>query len=231
MSKIMWILGLVLAAVGILLGAKSIISPGQMQIYGLTPETAAVLFVGGVLSLGMGSVINGLSNIAGAPAELPMMTKAIVSETVSDVVTETPTRIPGFGRKAVEAASVAAGAVVAETASVTSAVSTTTSNSVADTIAALEQAKSDIKTALGGVESMTDPQEHLEPVHAVSVEPVEEVATETELFVVEEKIIRGRPSRILSDDTVEAETDEGWMRFENLEHLNEYLDSMEPNEA
>jgi hypothetical protein len=33
---------------------------------------------------------------------------------------------------------------------------------------------------------------------------------------------------VLSDGTVEAETDEGWMRFENLEHLEEYLDAMSP---
>ena len=45
---------------------------------------------------------------------------------------------------------------------------------------------------------------------------------------VEEKLIRGRPARVLSDGTVEAETDEGWMRFENLEHLEEYLDAMSP---
>ena len=61
--------------------------------------------------------------------------------------------------------------------------------------------------------------------------PVAAEPAEGELFVVEEKIIRGRPSRILSDDTVEAETDEGWMRFENLEHLNEYLDSIEEGDA
>jgi hypothetical protein len=62
--------------------------------------------------------------------------------------------------------------------------------------------------------------------------PAEEAAEgEDDLYVVEEKIIRGRPSRILSDDTVEAETDEGWMRFENLEHLNEYLDSVEEGQA
>lgn len=47
-----------------------------------------------------------------------------------------------------------------------------------------------------------------------------------ELYVVEDKVIRGRQSRILSDGTVEAETDEGWMRFENLEHLDEYLDAV-----
>ena len=48
-----------------------------------------------------------------------------------------------------------------------------------------------------------------------------------ELYVVEDKVIRGRSARILSDGTVEAETDEGWMRFENLEHLDEYLDAVE----
>jgi hypothetical protein len=45
--------------------------------------------------------------------------------------------------------------------------------------------------------------------------------------VVEERVIRRHPARILSDGTVEAETAEGWMRFENLEHLDEYLDAME----
>ena len=51
--------------------------------------------------------------------------------------------------------------------------------------------------------------------------------SDTEFYVVEDKVIRGRSARILSDGTVEAETDEGWMRFENLEHLDEYLDAVE----
>jgi hypothetical protein len=49
---------------------------------------------------------------------------------------------------------------------------------------------------------------------------------EEALFVVEERTIRDRPARLLSDGTVEAETDEGWMRFENVEHVEEYLDAM-----
>ncbi len=48
-----------------------------------------------------------------------------------------------------------------------------------------------------------------------------------QLYIVEEVEIRGKQARVLSDDTVEAETAEGWMRFENLEHLEEYLDAME----
>jgi hypothetical protein len=64
--------------------------------------------------------------------------------------------------------------------------------------------------------------------------PDDEIAAEGEvvddglLYVVEERIIRRHPARILSDGTVEAETAEGWMRFENLEHLDEYLDAVEP---
>ncbi len=234
MSKVMWILGLILTTLGVLLGVKSIISPGQMQIYGLTPETAAILLVGGIVSIGLGSVINALTGFTTKPIAMPEIAKAAVTETVVEPAEDIPTRIPGFGRKSAEvagAAAAVAGAAIVETKSTVNTITATTTGSVADTIAALEQAKSDIKTALGGVENMTAPEESLEPVHAVSEEIVEEAPAESELYVVEEKIIRGRPSRILSDDTVEAETDEGWMRFENLEHLNEYLDSMEPPEA
>ncbi len=47
------------------------------------------------------------------------------------------------------------------------------------------------------------------------------------LYVVEQRVIRGRQARILSDGTIEAEMDEGWLRFENREHLDEYLDALE----
>jgi len=57
-------------------------------------------------------------------------------------------------------------------------------------------------------------------------EAPEALPQEEELFVVEERVIRKRPARLLSDGTVEAETDEGWMRFENVEHVEEYLDAM-----
>ena len=46
------------------------------------------------------------------------------------------------------------------------------------------------------------------------------------LFVVEERMFRGKQARVLSDGTVEAETAEGWMRFEDFDHLEEYLDAM-----
>jgi hypothetical protein len=46
------------------------------------------------------------------------------------------------------------------------------------------------------------------------------------LYVVEERMFRGKQARVLSDGTIEAETAEGWMRFEDFDHLEEYLDAM-----
>lgn len=68
-------------------------------------------------------------------------------------------------------------------------------------------------------------------VEAIADDAADEAGGETlpqedALFVVEERTIRKRPARLLSDGTVEAETDEGWMRFENVEHVEEYLDAM-----
>ena len=229
MSNLMRIFGVVLiaAAIGIVLLLK--FSTAQMQILGITPEAVAILLVGGVLSLGLGGVISALSNIGNSEAtviKLPPATTAVAED-----ADETANALPkmDFGKKRFEANA---------TSSVsTPAAKAAPNSSVADTIAALEQAKSDIKTALGGVESMGSPAESPVPAYVspppilAPQEPEADEPADGELFVVEEKIIRGRPSRILSDDTVEAETDEGWMRFENLEHLNEYLDSLEEGDA
>jgi hypothetical protein len=114
-----------------------------------------------------------------------------------------------------------------------------------ETIIAIEKAKSDLESALGPPPSPPSPPpsetpEAAEPPPPAAKETVLVAEVETEfdvapaegeeeqLYVMEEKLIRGRPARVLSDGTVEAETDEGWMRFENLEHLEEYLDAMSP---
>ncbi len=228
MSKLMWILGILLAAAGIALGLMSVLSPGRMDVWGVKLDTAAILLVGGILSLGIGGVIDALK----ASRKLPHNRDAEIAVTSMPAIVETTAvQIPaGFGRKAVGAT-----AAVAATAAI---VAEAPKSSVADTIAALDEAKADIKKALGGMDNISTPEPHVEPVHveaptpAVAAEAEDEVVdADPSLFVVEEKIIRGRPARILSDETVEAETDEGWMRFENLEHLNEYLDSTEEPDA
>ena len=233
MSNLMRIFGAVLiaAAIGIVLLLK--FSTAQMQILGITPETVAILLVGGVLSLGLAGVISGLSNMASSEATVIKLPTAATS--VSEAVDEPAAELPkmDFGKKRFDANTTSSALPPVSP----SPAKAQPNNSVADTIAALEQAKSDIKTALGGVESMGAPAETPVPAYVspppvlAPQEPETDEPADGELFVVEEKIIRGRPSRILSDETVEAETDEGWMRFENLDHLNEYLDSLEEGEA
>jgi hypothetical protein len=236
MSKLMSVLGIVLLAVGVALALVGFVNPAQMQVYGLTIETASVLLTGGILAIGLGGVIAALegrqpvvSNETAVDTFVPATkTEAPVIEATKAVeaaaAEETPVRVrfPGFGRKvAATGTAVAATATVAEAAPAASPVD--------ETIAALEQAKADIANAVGGVTTLSEPavEDAVEDVEEDTAE--DEESADGELYVVEEREIRGRPARILSDDTVEAETDEGWMRFENLEHLNEYLDSAAEN--
>jgi hypothetical protein len=215
MSKLMFIFGILFLAAGVALGFQLYFSPGEMQVRGLTPDVAAILIVGGALCWGLGGTIGAVRD-------------RIVAPVVAEVVTETPEapaekpampKFTGFGKKTAAAAVAAeASAAVAETAAASK-------TSVADTVAALEQAKTDIAVALG-----VEPQKAAAEVPVAATLEPEEKAEEAdgELYVVEEKVIRGRPARVLSDGTVEAETDDGWMRFENLEHLDEYLEAMVP---
>ena len=231
MSNLMRVFGVVFIAAAVVLVLLLKFSTAQMQILGITPETVAILLVGGVLSLGLAGVISALSNSGNFEAAVTKLPPATRADEEGDEEPAAALPKMDFGKKRFEANTTAS--VLPPV--IPPAAKATASNSVADTIAALEQAKSDIKTALGGVESMTGSVEtpvpaYISPPPPPAVTAVDEPA-EGELFVVEEKIIRGRPSRILSDDTVEAETDEGWMRFENLDHLNEYLDSLEEGDA
>jgi hypothetical protein len=215
MSKLMLIFGILFMSLGVALGFLIHFKPGQMQVVALTPEVSAILLVGGALCLGLGGLIGALRDRAVA-------TTAPV-EVVAEAAAEKPAtpKFTGFGKKAATAtvATEPAAAAIEEVAAESTASPKT---SVAETVSALEQAKSDIAAALG-VEARETPA--AEPVTA-KAEP--EAVETVELYVVEEKVIRGRPARVLSDGTVEAETDEGWMRFENLEHLDEYLEAMVP---
>jgi hypothetical protein len=213
MSKLMFIFGILFMSAGLALGFLVHFSPGEMQVRGLTADVSAILVVGGALCLGLGSTIGALRDRTIAP---------VAVETAPETLEEKPAtpKFTGFGKKAVATAAVAeASAAVAETAASSKA-------SVADTVAALEQAKTDIAVALGVEPQKSAPEEFVVAKAEPEAKPV--AADAEELYVVEEKVIRGRPARVLSDGTVEAETDEGWMRFENLEHLDEYLEAMVP---
>ena len=222
MSKLMFVFGVLFLAIGLAIGLKVYFSPGQMQIYGLTAEVVSILLVGGVLSLGLGGLIWALDDGAN-------LRVAVDASTLQAGMT--PTATPKFAGSAAKAAKAAK---AAETKAETE--NPSLRPSVTDTVIALEQAKSDIARALeikpvtmNDARPLVDaPQAPVIEAKTQAAAAVEEEAEENDLYVVEEKVIRGRPARVLSDGTVEAETDEGWMRFENLEHLNEYIDAMAP---
>lgn len=209
MSKFMMIVGILLLAIGVALGLMTIFSPGPMQVYGLTAEVAAILLVGGVLSMGIGGILDALVHPIAGTAELPRVAPPVATAAVA-------------------------------TAAVAATAEEALSPAVSETIKALEKAKTDLQTAFE-----EKPAESLSEAVAVEPEPepvaeevIEEPAEEEvspdddgQLYVLEERSIRGHAARLLSDGTVEAETSEGWMRFENLEHLDEYLDAMEPPRA
>jgi hypothetical protein len=215
MSKLMSVLGIILLAVGLAIGLLEIANPGHLQGMGVNLDTSVSLIVGGILAIGLGGVIaaleRGILTVPGyeETTATEEVATTVEAETSTSEAEEKPSRkilFPSFGRKAAATAAVAA---------------EDSPPSVQETIDALEQAKKDIKGALGGMETILPETETAESKSdSASDEPVE-----GELYVIEEKTIRGRPARILSDNTVEAETDEGWMRFENVDHLNEYLDS------
>src|SRR5688572_24409717 len=66
MSKLMIILGIIVAAAGAVTGALIYVSPGQMQVLGLTAEVAAIALVGGLGLIGLGGVISALDRTTAA---------------------------------------------------------------------------------------------------------------------------------------------------------------------
>jgi len=252
MSVFLKMAGATLMMLGIGLGLTIVTKPGMLDALGIRLDTAALLLIGGILATGQSAIVDGLKNrrtSSGASSAVAEASAAYVAP-VAAVSTSLPN---AFTRKPDLAAPVAAAgaktlgmAAVAGAGLAAVAAKATSKDPVAETISALEQAKADVIKSIGGMDATTHAPVEVAPIQASPVHPVaaevahapepaavdEETSDEPELdeeglFVVEEKVVRGRPARILSDDTVEAETDEGWMRFENMEHLNEYLDSVE----
>jgi len=209
MSKLMTVLGIILLAAGIAIAVVGLVNQAPLLVYNISLPTAIELVIGGVLALGLGGVIDAVNRIGTDPAvqsaedqglvvEVPAASAEMAKPSAEDAVSK-PMRFPSFSRKVDDTASAGTSALAQETVM---------TPAVKETISALEQAKTDLEAAMGSTE---EPAAH----------------AEGELYVVEDKVVRGRPARILSDGTVEAETEEGWMRFENLEHLDEYLDAVE----
>ncbi|MBL8905978.1 MAG: hypothetical protein JNM20_04800 [Rhizobiales bacterium] len=269
MSKLMIVLGILAVAIGVAVGVLGYMSPGQMQVAGLTAEVAAIFLVGGILAVGLGGAIDAVNEqrklfrdlaetlvartdraaerLARAThlqtAPEPSPPKQAVPPPIPEAETppapapdlepapapeQKPLVFAGSVRS-LEQARERAGLKPVDQPAAETRITTR------ETIIAIEKAKSDLETALGpppGAPAAAEPPAERETVLVAEVETEFDAAPaegeEEQLYVMEEKLIRGRPARVLSDGTVEAETDEGWMRFENLEHLEEYLDAMSP---
>ncbi len=221
MSRFMWVLGVLLAAAGVAILFLALFNNAYLQVRGLQMSSAIDLIIGAVLAIGLAGVIDAVRTAGGYSQSSSDIPEIPIESPPVEVVAETPAvaqeadapasrqmRFPSFSRKVEAAAAPAAVVAGSETAAAAEKAEEIITPAVKETISALEQAKSDLEAALAGPEETAQ-------------------AAEGELYVVEDKVIRGRPARILSDGTVEAETDEGWMRFENLEHLDEYLDAIE----
>lgn len=244
MSKLMWIAGILLIAFGAAFGLMTVVANASVLSLGVTPELAAILIAGGFLNIGVGGIID----------VLKAQPRTVVAETAVNAAPAAA--IPEFGRRSAEAAAtVAVAAAVAPAAELIDHGQHVHDDDVSvptrETIAALEQARQKIERAFE-TRPAAEPVPSVEPPAGAEASPVmdepvaeepaaaeeaaaeeepageEELAEEGQLYVIEERVIRMRPARILSDGTVEAETDEGWMRFENLEHLDEYLDAISP---
>ena len=231
MSIFLKITGAALILLGLGIAATLFTKPGMLDAMGIRLDTAALLLIGGILVTGQSALVDAFKSRSPAKPAAEVLTPVAALSSGSVSAPNAFGRKPegvGLGATTVAAVGVAAAAMAAKAAP---------KDSVSDTISALEQAKADVIKSMGGMDAPAPSKAVAAPIMAAAHEEepaaVDEETGELEdgLFVVEEKVIRGRPARILSDDTVEAETEEGWMRFENLDHLNEYLDSVEEQSA
>lgn len=254
MSKLMIILGIIVAAAGAVGAALIYVSPGQMQVLGLAYDVAAIILVGGLGLIGLGGVIGAVDRTTAATRDLrdwlagqdngQVIAAAAPPPPVSDFSTAPiappPFPVPPPVVEPQPSPASKLDALIKESKAETNravAMSRETSD-------AIDKAKSKIEETFRASPleppppppppAVTEPPAAAEVAEVAetteTTETVEE-GDDTQLFVVEERLIRGRPARVLSDGTVEAETDDGWMRFENLEHLEEYLDAMSPGQA
>jgi hypothetical protein len=201
--------GAVLVALGILVIVIVLVAPELVQ--GLSLDTGAVLLAGGLLVLvlsGLTAAVDGLrAFVAGEDQSLPSLEPnsgfgATASEPAEPSAKSEPMR---------SEPQIAPDRAEPEIISPVSETRKTPEDRLSFT---KDKSRTSIDQA---VEDVTE--------YAVSATP-EGAASEEELYVVEERTIAGKPARILSDGTVEAETDDGWMRFENVEHLEEYVDAL-----
>jgi hypothetical protein len=204
------IAGFVLIALGLLAIVMTVFS-SEALVDGLTFDTGVMLLVGGVVTLGLSGVISAIETLRTFIAGEDQAFVASLEEPKIPARSGGAAHLPGSKRPSAKA-----------------------QDSMRRGEPSLPPRGSDVSKVMREQKLPADKVRHTvdKPVEDIGeIAPADstatpEVVSEEELYVVEERTIAGKPARVLSDGTVEAETDDGWMRFENVEHLEEYMEAL-----
>lgn len=215
---------------------------GTGRAYDAVADTAsdAATSVSDIAAQTSGTFSGGVDDVASATAGAASSAAAWSSETrddLSSMFDEATSDAADVASAAKEAAGDAAASIAGQAEATVSSTEETTSDAVDaaeeplaaedDLVTLAEESAPDVEAQPdAGFDDVAGEAAGEAGVEDGSEVGAEALAPEDALFVVEERTIRDRPARLLSDGTVEAETDEGWMRFENVEHVEEYLDAM-----
>jgi len=216
MNRVVRIGGTVLVALGVLAIVLALVSPGE-PFEGLTLDTGVILLAGGLVTLGLSALTTAVETLrAFVAGEEQAIAGLGLEEAAGNLATPLSQSI---------AASPDGGKSRAKTREQEQA--GRQEPGIGPRVVQMPKG-SDDRISILKENSGPTIDSVVEEVHEFVAGPAgpQETVSEEELYVVEERTIAGKPARILSDGTVEAETDDGWMRFENVEHLEEYMDAL-----
>jgi hypothetical protein len=204
------IAGFVLIALGLLAIVITLFS-SEALVDGLTFDTGVMLLVGGVVTLGLSGVMSAIETLRTFIAGEDQAFVASLEEPKNPARTAAAAYLPGSKRPS------------AKPQDSTRRGEPSFPPRSGDMSKAMREQKPPADKARQTVDKPVEDIGDLAPAESTAAP---EAVSEEELYVVEERTIAGKPARVLSDGTVEAETDDGWMRFENVEHLEEYMEAL-----
>ena len=204
------IAGFVLIALGLLAIVMTLFS-SEALVDGLTLDTGVMLLIGGVVTLALSGVMSTIETLRTFIAGEDQAFVASLEEPKNPARSPAAAYSPGNKRPpAKPQESMRRGELSFPPRG-------------GDASKAMREQKPPVDKARPTIDKPAEDIGELAPVESTAAP---EIVSEEELYVVEERTIAGKPARVLSDGTVEAETDDGWMRFENVEHLEEYMEAL-----
>jgi hypothetical protein len=206
------IAGFMLVALGLLAILMTLFS-SETLVNGVTLDTGVLLLVGGVVTLGLSGVMSAIETLRMFVAGEDQAFAASLEETRNTARTATGAGYTGGSKRPT--------GKLHDSARRSEPPFSARGGDASKGMK--EQASPPADKAGAAVDK---PVEDIRETGLAESAPSSDAVSEEELYVVEERTIAGKPARVLSDGTVEAETDDGWMRFENVQHLEEYMEAL-----